>query len=515
MDEHEDEEELEVAAINRKKQGDHVDVKALLSSKARDFLVTSKGGKIVPISGLDGKFVIVCCFLLPIDMDTIEISICHAIEALYSELSLNGIADNVKLVIVAKIAPGFSNADFDSFFSRLSVNCLAIPFSDSKSRDKICTSFGLRTAESSSGVVPCLVVHPNGKALQFDPFFLYDYGAKSFPFTKEHVDNIRRQDGIIKNRLRSIDSPIFLEELLQCGYLSRIASEYDYIPTSDLKDTVVALYLCYDESFMGKLQDIHQKCFDEGFKFEIVLVPLPFYRHYETPSFHDRMKQLAMKHTRSSTWWTFPFDDKVYRTLWRLFSCEMEDQLIVLPHGQCLGDLWGKDIANFYGMKAYPFTRDVIISQNVNELRSFTLQQLLGNTLMSDLQNKNVLLYFDYPTFDHKGGYLYNTLKQEYQEIKDKYADSEVVFVSLEPDSENSRMSEMKWPILPPEMFESVIKHIFPDYFVHPTLVAFGRDGKILSRSAQYRLPVSTSSASLFDDTLASEIETEIKWKIK
>ncbi|KAH9606815.1 hypothetical protein KSS87_001125 [Heliosperma pusillum] len=514
VEEEKEEHEEEVAEI-KFKQGDHVDVKALLSSKSRNFLVTSKGGEVVPIAVLDGKYVIVCCFYVPFDIDDPVTASCQSIEALYNELTFKGIADRVRFVVVVKIAPGFGKAEFDSFFSRLSVNCLAIPFADSKSRDKICKSFGLLTKVDDDSESPCLVVHPNEKVLQFQPDFLEQYGARSFPFSKEHFDDIRRQEKIIRNRICSTDSPIFLEELLQCDYLSRIANENEYVPTSSLGDTVVALYLCYNGSIMDKLQAIHKKCIKKRLKFEVILVPLPFYNHYETPSFRDRMKQDALKHSISSSWWMFPFDDKVYRTLWRLFYQFCEDQLLILPHGQCPGDLRGREIATRYGISAYPFTKETVVNKEVRKLRSFTLQDLLKNTeLGTDLENKNVLLYFDSFKCDLDRGYLYSNLMLYYHEIKAKYADSEVVFVSLHPNLglDNSRIAAMMWPILPLEMCASVIKRITPTRW--PGIVAFGSDGKILSRSAQSHLPISTSSRSLFEDTLASEVAAVVETQI-
>ncbi|KAL9238187.1 hypothetical protein vseg_012648 [Gypsophila vaccaria] len=508
-DEGDDDEEDEVPAVEIE-VGKHVDVKALLSSKSRNFLVTTKGGEVVPIADLDGKFVLVCCFLVPFNTSQPEASTFRSIEALYSELSLQGNADEVKLVIVGKIDPGFTMSNFDSFFSMLSVDCLAIPFSDTESRDKVCESLYFCT-KGISRYVPCLAVHPSGEVLMLDSCFLNTYGGQSFPFSRQHFSNIDSQDKIIGDRLCSTNSTICLRELLQCNYVSRIANENNLIPTSDFRDIPVALYLCYDGKFMVKLQDILQKCLDEGHKLEIVLVPLPFDRRYDPASFNNLMKQSALKNQRSSSWLAFPFNDKICRTLWRLFYCYEEDQLIILPHGNRPGDLWGKQIATLYGVEAYPFTRDIIIQRKVSEIRSITLEQFLGGTHMSDLHNKNVLLYLDYPTLDYDDECRYKILNQDYCEFKVKYPGSEVFFVPLGPmfhsiSGQKFRKCVSKWPILPSKMWASVEKHIYGNGSVYPTLVTIGKDGKILSRCAQYNQPQSDSSVSLFDDTLASEI---------
>ncbi|XP_074273851.1 putative nucleoredoxin 1 isoform X2 [Silene latifolia] len=303
-----------------------------------------------------------------------------------------------------------------------SVDCLAIPFFDFESRDNVCESLHLCTLECLR-TVPCLAVHPDGKVLQLCPFFLNDYGARSFPFTQEHFESINLEDEIIKLRLRSIDSPIFLGELLQCDSLSQIGNENQSIPTSDLDGMPVGLYLCYDgfkEGFMADLQDIHQKCLDKGRKFEIVLVPLPFGRHYNPKSFCKRVRRYALKDSRSSSWWTFPFNDKICRTLWRIFHCYTEDQLIILPHAGRIGDLWGRHVASFYGIDAYPFTRDVIVERKVRDLRSVTLGQLLGDTFMSDLHNKNVLLYLDDPTCFFEDNSIFSSLNVVQREFQGK-----------------------------------------------------------------------------------------------
>ncbi|XP_074273864.1 uncharacterized protein LOC141597339 isoform X2 [Silene latifolia] len=501
--------------------GEHVDLKALLSSKNRSFLVSPKDDEKVPVSSLDGKYVLVCCFFVPHDKDEPTHPVCRSIEALYSELSRQGIADNVKLVVVVKTATDSGVADFDRFFSKLSVDCLAIPFFDFESRDNVCESLDLCTLKLMR-TVACLAVHPDGKVLQLGSSFLDEYGARSFPFTQEHFESIDLEDEIIKLRLRSIDSPIFLGELLQCDSLSQIGDENKSIPTSDLDGMPVGLYLCYDgfkEGFMPDLQDIYQKCLDKGRKFEIVLVPLPFERHYNPKSFCKRVRRYALKDSRSSSWWTFPFNDKICRTLWRIFHCYPEDQLIILPHAGRVGDLWGRHVASFYGIDAYPFTRDVIVERKVRELRSVTLGQLLGDTFMSDFHKKNVLFFFDRATCFSVYKSLYRRLNEFQRELQVKYPDVKVVFVPFEPilSSSKRKLSKMGWHLLPPEVCESVIKHIFmadayPDEGVCSTLATFDKDGMILSRPVCGRLPEkSTSIASLFDDTLGADILKRMK----
>ncbi|XP_074273862.1 putative nucleoredoxin 1 [Silene latifolia] len=501
--------------------GEHVDLKALLSSKNRSFLVSPKDDEKVPVSSLDGKYVLVCCFFVPHDKDEPTHPVCRSIEALYSELSRQGIADNVKLVVVVKTATDSGVADFDRFFSKLSVDCLAIPFFDFESRDNVCESLDLCTLKLMR-TEACLAVHPDGKVLQLGSSFLDKYGARSFPFTQEHFESIDLEDEIIKLRLRSIDSPIFLGELLQCDSLSQIGDENKSIPTSDLDGVPVGLYLCYDgfkEGFMPDLQDIYQKCLDKGRKFEIVLVPLPFERHYNPKSFCKRVRRYALKDSRSSSWWTFPFNDKICRTLWRIFHCYTEDQLIILPHAGRIGDLWGRHVASFYGIDAYPFTRDVIVERKVRDLRSVTLGQLLGDTFMSDFHKKNVLFFFDRATCFSVYKSLYRRLNEFQRELQVKYPDVKVVFVPFEPilSASKRKLSKMGWHLLPPEVCESVIKHIFmteayPDEGVCSTLATFDKDGMILSRPVCGRLPEkSTSIASLFDDTLGADILKRMK----
>ncbi|XP_074267484.1 putative nucleoredoxin 1-2 [Silene latifolia] len=490
-------------------KGKLVDVKALLSTDTRNFLVTTKSGITVPIASLEGNYVVVCCFRIPFQNDYPEARVCRNLEALYSQLSLKGIDHNVKLVVVAVIDTGFGEADFNSFYSTLSLDCLAIPFSDFTSRDKIWESFCM-WPKSMLRQVPCLVVHPNGMILKSDSHFLNNYGAESYPFTKEHFDNIQHQDEITRQRLRSTDSPISLSELLQCDHLSLISDENSSIPTSDLGDnTVVGLYLYFDGKFMVKLKDVHQKCVGEGHNFQIVVVPIPFGTHHDPASFYNLMKESALKNSCSS-WLVFPFNDKICRTLWRHYYCYSEDQLIILPHGDRPGDVWGKHIASSYEVDAFPFTRDVIIERKVSEIRSITLEQMIGHySHMSELHNKNVLLYFDFPSlYKSNRSSLFKRLKKEYRGIKVKFPDAEVVFVPFGSVSGqiHSQVCEMKWHILPYDLSEIVMKHTYNKMLTRPSLVSIGKDGKILSLWAENNLYVSDSFASLFDNTLASEI---------
>ncbi|KAL6508317.1 hypothetical protein OROHE_021859 [Orobanche hederae] len=147
-----------------------------------------------------------------------------------------------------------------------------------------------------------------------------------------------------------------------------------------------------------------------------------------------------------------------------------------------------------------------------NRLRSVTLDSLLphpcinshrGSVPVSQLNGSKVLLYLDCCENVCRGGDgpLYKELLRYYMS---KHSEVEVVSVSLYC----SCAVLQPWLVHPGAAAAAaeIAKQLFPDTIsdMWPALVAFGKDGFLLSREAQHQLP--GDGDSLFTDTLSQEI---------
>lgn len=283
------------------------DIKSLLSNGGkRDCLVSNNGVKVPLLDKISGKYLLIHCIAIPIMADDVkDAELCRNLISAYSQLK--AAAYNFEMVIVARISSvtmvfnDDEEAAFNRFFNAFS--CLAVPFSDSESRDFICYSLGLTTADSHS----CsLLLDPHQLVLQTDADCFNHFGAAAFPFTTHHLDALYRQDQEIILRLdfieREIKSskeaittpwvPVSLVELLgSCHLLRRIGcinknnnEEEDIISVSELsKKKCVGLYLCYNGNFIPMLDTVYKDCVANNLEFEVVLVYIPF--HSDTTSF--------------------------------------------------------------------------------------------------------------------------------------------------------------------------------------------------------------------------------------
>ncbi|KAL8161438.1 hypothetical protein V2J09_012927 [Rumex salicifolius] len=505
------------------------DVISLLSNGGkRDYLVRNNGVRVPLLNSIAGKYLLVCCFAIPIASYKYDADLCRNLISAYSQLKA---ADcNFEMVIVARIASanmvvndGDDEAAFNRFFDAFP--CLAVPFSDSESRDLLCYSLGLATVGPRSS---SLLLDPDQLVLQTDADCFNLFGAAAFPFTTNHLDALNRQDGEIKLRLDFIERemksskeaitapwiPVSLEELLGgCHLLHRTGcikeEEEEVISVSELsKKKCVGLYLCYNGNFMPKLDDTYKECAAKNREFEVVLVHIPI--HSDTTAFIDAVN-LHLCEEKITSWWVMPLVDEVYRRLWRLCDHSRKDSLVVLTDDGW-GDLKGRFVIEEKGLHTYPFTRKSLLHEYTLHFRSFTVESLLnrltshcgnynGPVPVCVLKNKNVLV-----CIDDIGGKLYKLVCNWYNHIQKKYPGTRVVLV---PYTETNYYPEEgyhpPWLLyLPLEAARSVRNRIYieNDVFPESTLVAFGKDGFLLSREAQYRI----HKSSLFDDTLRQEL---------
>ncbi|XP_073526378.1 uncharacterized protein [Phyllobates terribilis] len=516
------------------------DVRALLSNGGkRDYLVRNNGVKVPLLDSISGKYLLICCFAIPIMTDLEDAELCRNMISVYSQLK--AAANNLEMVVVARITryTMVVNDDEESAFNRFfnAFPCLAVPFSDSESRDLICYSLGLGLGLGLSAQSSALLLDPDQLVLQTDAECFSRFGAAGFPFTPIHLDALERQDEDIRLRLDFIQRemkkreeaittpwvPVSLVELVGSCHLLRRSGciinnnkeeEEEVISVSELsKKKCVGLYLCYDGIFMRNLARIHNKCVALDLEFEVVLVYLPF--DSDTTSFmnavHDRLYK-----EKITSWWVMPLVDEVGRRLQRLTSSVLEDELVVLTD-----DGWGELIAKsvieekgYRGDYSYPFTRKSLLDKNLAYFRSLTIESLLsvGHLIshsgdyvpVSVLKDKNVLL-----CMDGAGGQICKAVCSRYDCIQEKYPGTQVVFVQYPATRTPEEWRHPPpWLLsLPSEAAHSVFVKIFVKAGIHDcprSLIALGKDGVVLSIQAQYRVG---KIKSLFDDTLRQEVE--------
>ncbi|KAK9681494.1 hypothetical protein RND81_10G006800 [Saponaria officinalis] len=94
----------------------------------------------VDFDSLCGKYLLICCFSVPMFSDKMVADDCRAIIETYHHLSRQ--CHPFEMVVVVKMrsdAAYDQKTAFDHFYSAFS--CLAIPFSDVDTRDYICSCF--------------------------------------------------------------------------------------------------------------------------------------------------------------------------------------------------------------------------------------------------------------------------------------------------------------------------------------------------------------------------------------
>ncbi|KAL8137353.1 hypothetical protein V2J09_003354 [Rumex salicifolius] len=514
------------------------DILSLLSNGGkRDYLVRNNGAK-VPVDSVVGKYLVICCFLVPLLTGDTGADICRAMIAAYSASYNN----NFEVVMVAKMtsatmADEDEEAAFNSFFAAFP--CLAIPFSDTKSRESLCYSFNLGLTKPWLHY-SAVVLDPNQTVLQTNPKCFLEFGAAGFPFDAHRINALTKQHSELCHRLdfemnwtnlQAVAAlpPVSLVQLLGFNLLFKSGDPKVVINVSDLgKSKYVGLYLCCDGLFMEKLNRVHQMCIAQDLEFEIVLLYAPFRK--DTASFVSHVNSALEKH-RISSWWVMPFVDEVSRRLWRIRDLPSDDELIIWGEGGNSAEFDGREVIDRLGETCYPFARKIMADDIFSRLRSLNLYSLLGgvdgyliktgsdnddgttvHVPVSELNNRKVLLYVDWYgslTGERSISY-YNLVRSHYELIKKHYPHSEVVYVPLDQAHDDLPLPVMPWLMLPfkAAIEGEVVKLLFPEgkHTECSSLIAFGKGGLIRSRNVIERLHSITVWPRLFADTLFKEI---------
>ncbi|XP_074289321.1 putative nucleoredoxin 1 [Silene latifolia] len=511
-----------------------LDVASLLSNNGKTTYLVRSNGQFVALDSIRGKHIVICCVSLPVTSDDQH---WRAIMATYSELPHT----NFEMVVVPS---GNNKADFVRCLSH--VPCLAVPFSDKSTRKSICSSIGFNPHTTCKSI-STILLDPTGSILRccWIPQLFYDYGSEWF---YRNEDDIHLEDIVLRLRLDPLykyndeclpeaikrvalcDEPLSLhKDILLCepsDTLYRFGGGQSST-VSELSNKYVGLYLCINMRFLEKLNEIHQQCLANKLELEIVLVCLPLFE--DTKLYHKELIN-ALKGCKIKSWFIFPYEHKICRRLWRVFSQEWDiDRMIILPPNGKPGELEGRTVVEELGINAYPFIRSTILEKRFTALKSLNpatwfkgthkrrtclvRNGTTSNVPQSAINGKKLLLYLDWLLLSD-GTELLHLLMKHYSEIQSMGC--EVVFIPLNITDRNQlqphvELGTMPWPIMP---VSAAIKASVVNQLIFRSrnyqLIAFEENGEIVSTQAMERLKKRGVTDYLFHDELRKEVTAEL-----
>ncbi|KAL6564858.1 hypothetical protein OROMI_016308 [Orobanche minor] len=474
--------------------GQYFNVISLLSSQGQmNYLHRNNGGRVqVEEAVLSGKYVMICCFYVPISREFFASKYLQSLVTTCSDLYKK--KNDFEMVVVAKMN-NVANDEviFNHFLSGFPSSCLVVPFKDSFRRDFICKYLDLPGRFG----INCLLLDITGNVLLHGhPDFVSNYGADAFPFTLEALCEVQIKD----IPYWETPSTSTLEGLLGCNssdVLDKInpAGVREAVTIAELSKKLVGLYLCIEEKICPTLIKVHEQCKLQKLPFEIVLAYLPFLDCLDPEVYKVKIDRWLQN--QNISWWRLPYNNSVSRRLRRFGNYAIHNKLIIMgPCGKYV-DPYGGEVLSSCGFDAYPFTREELVKKEVDKLMEVTLESLLvygsrnyvlrGNDriALTELQGRNILLYFAGPHDPELGIALFTW----YYDIKAKDPDFEVVFVRQNLSRTPTEIDEideylvpaMPWLVCPfvPDHSAFVEEKIFFRGGAGDTLVQFGKNGRI------------------------------------
>uniref|UniRef100_A0A0E0KEW1 protein-disulfide reductase n=1 Tax=Oryza punctata TaxID=4537 RepID=A0A0E0KEW1_ORYPU len=397
---------------------------------------------------------------------------------------------------------------FDAYFAKMP--WLSVPFSDSECRANLNKRFKVRG-------IPHLVIlnATSGEVYTEDGFELVsEYGTEAYPFTTERINELKEQEKTAKDN-QTIHSVLGTPTR---DYL--ISNKGDKVPISDLEGKYVGLCFVVNGygpvvQFTSLLAKIYEKLKEVGEKFEVVAVSL------------DSDEESPNESFAGMPWLVIPQEDKMGEKLARYFELRGLPTLVLIgPDGKTLNNNVA-DIIDEHGPDAwegFPFNAEkmeILAEKAKAKAELQTLESLLvtgdldfvlgkdgAKVPVSELVGKTVLLYFSAKWCGPCRAFL-PTLVNEYNKIKEKHDDFEIIFISSdrEQSSYDEFFSGMPWLALP--MGDERKQHLSKTFRIRgiPSLVAIGPDGKTVSRDAKTPLMVHGADAFPFTEEKLREME--------
>ncbi|XP_021895791.1 probable nucleoredoxin 1 [Carica papaya] len=476
--------------------GDSHDIRSLLSSPERDFLVRNNGQQ-VKIDSLKGK-------KLGLYFSAHWCGPCQRftprLVEVYDELFPKG---DLEVVFISADEDDHS---FNEYFSVMP--WLAIPFSDSDTRNRLDELFKVR------GIPHLVILDENGKVVSDDGVgIVREYGVEGFPFTLERVKELKEEEEKAKREqsLRSL--------LVSHSRDFVISPDGSKMAVSELEGKTVGLYFsvssyrpCID--FTAELVEVYKKLKEEGESFEIVLISLDD----EEESFKQAFEIMP--------WFSLPFKDKLCDKLIRYFELSTIPTLVIIgPDGKTVHSNVAEVIEE-HGAIAYPFTPEkfaelseiekakqaaqTLESVLVSGDRDYVIDKEGTKIPVSALVGKNILLYFSAHWCPPCRAFL-PKLIEAYHKIKEKDEAFEVIFISSDRDqsSFDEFFRGMPWLALPfGDARKASLGRTFKVVGI-PMLVALGRTGRTVTKEARDLIMMHGADAYPFTEEQLKEIEAQ------
>ncbi|XP_058194947.1 probable nucleoredoxin 1 [Rhododendron vialii] len=474
------------------------DLQSLLFCPDRDFLIRNNGDE-VKVDNLKGKKVglyFSASWCGPCQQFTPNL------VEVYNELSPKG---DFEIVFVSADK---DDEAFKGYFSKMP--WLAIPFSDSSTRDRLDESFKVM------GIPHLVILDENGKVVTEEGVeFIRDYGVDAYPFTQERIKEIKDEEEKAKR-----------EQPLKFFLASRsrdfvISANGNKVSISELEGNTIGLYFAESSyrkcvKFTPKLVEVYEKLKAKGEKFEVVMIPFDD----EEESFNQSFEKMP--------WLSLPYDDKSCVKLARYFEIPTIPQhslAIIGPDGRTLQSDVVEAIEE-HGTETYPFTPEKFLELEEKDKAKWdaqTLESILvrgdldfvigkdGHKVpISDLVGKNILLYFSAHWCPPCRAFT-PKLVEIYHQIKAKDDAFELIFISSDRDqtSFEEYFSQMPWLAIP---FEDDRKEYLDRIFKVqgiPMLVAIGPTGRTVTTEARAVVMSHGSDAYPFTEARLKEIEAE------
>ena len=208
---------------------------------------------------------------------------------------------------MAKMRRHWANDEdaFDHFFSGFPSSWLAIPFSDTLCRDKVCKSLGL-------GYSPMgLLVDHHQTVFEHETV---EYITQSFaPLCARELKLTWWE---IHTKLHSnLDTEFVYKINNSNNSASTVGSisidDENKVSVSVFKDKLVGLYLCCDGTLIRTLNLVSQECKARGQEFHIILVYLPYGECVDPLLFQEAINHVLheLDIFANPHWWISPFND--------------------------------------------------------------------------------------------------------------------------------------------------------------------------------------------------------------
>ncbi|XP_010553606.1 PREDICTED: probable nucleoredoxin 1 [Tarenaya hassleriana] len=476
--------------------GDSHDLRTLLSSPARDFLLRNDGEQ-VKLDSLKGKklgLYFSAAWCGPCQHFTPQLT------EVYNELSPKG---DFEIVFVSGDE---DEESFKEYFSKMP--WLAIPFTDSETRDRLDELFKVR------GIPNLVILDENVKVVNTNGVgMVRGYGVEAYPFTPERMKEIKEEE----ERARREQT---LKSVLVTGSRDFVISrDGNTVPVSELEGKIIGLYFSVASykpctEFTGKLVEVYNKLKEMGENFEVVMISL----EDDEESFKQDFETMP--------WLSLPFNDKSSSKLARHFMLSGLPMLVILgPDGKTRHPNVVEAVEE-YGVVAYPFTpekfeeleaiaRAKAEAQTLESLLVWDdLDYVLGKdglkVRVSDLVGKHILLYFSAHWCPPCRGFT-PKLVEVYKQIKARDEAFELIFISSDRDqaSFDEYYSEMPWLALP---FGDPRKQSLARTFKVsgiPMLVALGPTGRTITTEARDLVGAHGADAYPFTQERLKEVEAK------